>query len=64
MKQGLDPPTLQDVATARTMDEKERMVFWRAKFGQHCIMHHIDGDCKVSRAWGCGFLHVEAKAHE
>ena len=57
---GLAPPTAADVSKARGMNENERMSFWRASYGQHCIMHHMDGQCQVALAWGCGFLHVAA----
>lgn len=60
LNQGRAPPTTADVARAREMNETDRMKFWRENFGQHCIMHHMSGQCEVALAWGCGFLHEAA----
>jgi hypothetical protein len=60
LNQGRAPPTTADVAKARAMAETDRMKFWRENFGQHCIMHHMSGQCEVALAWGCGFLHEAA----
>lgn len=57
---GRAPPTVADVAGVRAMGGNERMVYWREHYGQHCIMHHMDGRCEVALTWGCGFLHEVA----
>lgn len=50
---GRAPPTVADVARVRAMDTTERMAYWRGHYGQHCIMHHMEGKCEVALTWGC-----------
>jgi len=57
---GRAPPTVDAVAQVQAMGTNERMAYWRDNYGQHCIMHHMDGRCEVALTWGCGFLHEAA----
>ncbi len=57
LKQGLEPPSAQQVAQAKGMAPAERMAWWRERFGQHCLAFHVEGRCARDRA--CAFLHLE-----
>ena len=39
----------------------ERLVWWKARYGQHCIAFHLEGRCAREGAakGGCAFLHLE-----
>jgi len=62
LKHGLEPPTRTDVGTVRALGTTERLVWWKERFGQHCLAFHLDGACGRER--GCAFLHLEAAAEE
>jgi len=60
---GRVPPTDLQVAQLRAMPEQERMGWWSARFGQHCLAFHATGTCVRSESeHGCAFLHVPPTA--
>jgi len=60
---GRVPPTDLQVAQLRAMPEQERMGWWSARFGQHCLAFHATGTCVRSESeHGCAFLHAPPTA--
>jgi len=59
LQQGLSPPTLDDLATCRTIGlEETRLAWWKQTFSQHCFAFHCRaGGCQRERA--CAFMHFE-----
>ena len=63
IRQGLAPPDADAVAELRALQPKERMGWWSARFGQHCLAYHAEGECARSNGtFGCAFLHVKPAA--
>ena len=55
---GREPPTQEQVREARALPPEQRMGWWRARFGQHCMPHYIDGRCpRADSGRGCAFMH-------
>ena len=58
LKMGLAPPTRADLAAVVALPEPERIGWWRARFGQHCLAHHTAAE-GCARGRNCAFLHAE-----
>lgn len=61
LSSGSTPPTQADVAALRDMAATQRLSWWNARFGQHCMALHAEGVCARARSeYGCAYLHVPA----
>jgi tRNA-dihydrouridine synthase 1 len=59
--QGAAVPTTADVAALRALPEAQRLPWWAARFGQHCLALHADGRCgRAESDLGCAYLHTPA----
>ena len=59
--QGAAVPTTADVAALRALPEAQRLPWWGARFGQHCLALHADGRCaRAESDLGCAYLHTRA----
>lgn len=62
-RSGRVPPTDTQVAQLRALAPPERMAWWSARFGQHCLAFHVEGECERAQGeHGCAFLHVSPTA--
>ena len=61
LRKGREPPSAADIVTARRMgldDKAAQARWWKERFGQHCLGHHVNGACPhLADERGCGFLH-------
>ena len=51
-------PVVPGPAAVVALPEPERIGWWRARFGQHCLAHHTAAE-GCARRRNCAFLHAE-----
>jgi tRNA-dihydrouridine synthase 1 len=65
LKDGLEPPTVNVIASLKSKGKEEAFALWSKSYKQHCFAFHFEtSGCKRDRA--CAFLHFDlaAASHE
>jgi hypothetical protein len=63
LNQGLEPPTIEEIAELKEMTEEMRFDLWKKKFSQHCYGYHFhENSCTRDRT--CAFLHADPSLGE
>lgn len=63
LNQGVEPPTIEDIAELKRMSEEGRFGIWKERFSQHCYGYHFDStSCTRDRT--CAFLHSDPSLGE